>query len=85
MGLADSGSTRWYEDIRPISCVIAAASVACLAVHWGLDQFASPRVAKSLISYLLKDAGIAGLVALFLNLSIEWVNRKSMRHINKPC
>ncbi|MES2973191.1 MAG: hypothetical protein V4757_06260 [Pseudomonadota bacterium] len=69
-------AARWYEDIRPISCAIATASVVCLAVHWGLDQYASAPVARSLISYLLKDAGIAGLVALFLNLTIEWVNRK---------
>jgi hypothetical protein len=70
----------WYENFRVVSFTLGMVSLILIGIHWYLDQHTSTSIGKSLFSYIFKDAGIAGLIALFLNISIEWINRK--RHTN---
>lgn len=74
MTTAIDSNSKWYENFKHVSWLLFAFSIVFLSTHWAIEELTPHK--KSLLSYLLKDAGIAGLIALFLNLSIEWINRK---------
>ncbi len=67
-----AGKRQWYEQLSIVSVLILILSLALLWVHHHLGH----REGYEYLSTLAKEAGFAGLVALFLNLSIEWVNRR---------
>lgn len=67
---------NWFENFKTVSFILFGFSLGCLILHWALSEFFSSQVKNSLPNFLLKEAGMAGLIALFLNLSIEWINRK---------
>ncbi|UCU94452.1 hypothetical protein [Hydrogenophaga taeniospiralis] len=72
--MASTSQLKWYENFKHVSWVLLVSSLIFLSLHWFIEEHST--YGKSLASYLFKDAGIAGLIALILNLSIEWINRK---------
>lgn len=67
---------RWYHQFGAVSCVLGITSLVFLGVHWAVEQYAEHTIAVSLPNFILKEAGMAGFIALFLNISIEAINRK---------
>ncbi len=66
----------WYENFPVVSAVILVVSLVFLGLHWWTKTPATSKEEDSLLNFVLKEVGFAGLVAFILNLSIEWVNRK---------
>lgn len=65
---------RWYERFWIVCGAIFAVSCTLLA---GYKFLSSPEASpQDYLALLLKESGFAALVALMLNLSIEWVNRR---------
>lgn len=64
----------WYADFNKVSLTLLAFSLLLLVAYWALTEYTTYK--NSLPVFLIKEAGMAGLIALILNISIEWVNRK---------
>ncbi len=73
-------SLKWYENFKIVNWVILLASSFCLIVHWLISRNFDAEISRSLLNVVLEELGLAGLIALILNLSIEWVNRKRHEH-----
>jgi hypothetical protein len=69
-------SARWYEQFKFVCFLIGLVAVLLLAIHWILITYSPKHIADSYISFLFKEAGMAGLIALFLHVSIEWITRR---------
>ncbi|MBL8277762.1 MAG: hypothetical protein JNL93_13760 [Pelomonas sp.] len=66
---------HWYERFRVVCLTIALSAVVLFAAHHYLSlhfkEYPGPYLAL-----FCKELAFAAVVALFLNLSIEWVNRR---------
>lgn len=76
---AHASAPQWYERLSRVSLLILLLSFALLGIHAHLKNRGGHTY--DFLSELAHEAGFAGLVALFLNLSIEWVNRR--RHADQ--
>lgn len=75
---------KWYEQFKIVNGVLAVASLFLLVIYWSVNEHVSSErggVLVTFLAFLAKEVGMAGLIALFLNLSIEWVNRS--RHYSQ--
>lgn len=68
----------WYERFPYVCTAIAVASITLLTLYWSFSKH--PDFKENLFTFILKEAGMAGLIALFLNISIEWVARRKHEH-----
>ncbi len=80
VGEGGIGMPAWYERFGRICIAIAIVSVVLLLTQHYLHQHFKDSDWIIAVCDLLKEIGFACLVALFLNLSVEWVNRR--RHID---
>lgn len=68
--------SRLYENFPVVCWTIGIVSTIFLGIHWFVEQKTSSVYGHSMLNFILKELGFAGFIALILNLSIEWVNRK---------
>jgi hypothetical protein len=66
----------WYENFTWVSLAIGSAALFFLIAHWLIEQYTPAIYGESMLNFILKEAGMAGLIAVFLNVSIEWINRR---------
>lgn len=84
---SSSQQPKFYERFGVVSAITFVAACVLLQIHHTLDDVTIPWL-KSLtppatgylsllefVSFISKESGFAVLVAFFLNLSIEWINR----------
>lgn len=70
---------KWYERLRWVSSALLVSSIILISIYWAAHRYFASEYANSLPIFILKELGMAGFVALILNISIEWVNRA--RHV----
>ena len=64
----------WFENFFVVEGFILIFSSVCLIAYSHIPVINSTQ--PSLLALFLKEMGFAGFVAFFLNMSIEWVNRR---------
>lgn len=66
---------QWYERLTWVSIVLGFVSLSFLGVYWAAHRYLASEYADSFLVLIAKELGMAGLIALILNVSIEWINR----------
>ncbi len=72
--VADVIRQRWFEQFWVISLATLVLFSVLFAIHLHIPKGADGQ--PTYIALFFKEAAFACLVAFFLNVSIEWVNRK---------
>jgi hypothetical protein len=72
----DLAQPRWYEKFKQVNITLGLAASVLLAIHWSIETFATSEISGSLPNFILKELGMAGFIALLLNISIEYINRR---------
>jgi hypothetical protein len=67
---------KFYQNFTIVNLAILLASIFLLFLYWVLHEYFEPTIKNSYFALICKEIGMAGLIALILNISIEFVNRK---------
>ena len=79
MSGAGSGKKKIYEYLWFVSLVSLGLALGLLTLHHRWEHSAEPDL--KFLAIVAKEAGLASFVAFFLNLSVEWINRR--RHVEQ--
>jgi hypothetical protein len=75
----EAGKKKLYEYLWFVSFVSLSLALSLLTLHHRWEHSTDPDLV--FLATVAKEAGLASFVAFFLNLSVEWINRR--RHIEQ--